>query len=91
MNEIVSLESGVFQGLDNLIKLCIYNNRLEELPPGIFSNLPALRWLNIGLNQLSTLDESVFPEEKPSWIDLAISGNPLECDESLCWLYASGE
>ncbi|NBQ17382.1 leucine-rich repeat domain-containing protein, partial [bacterium] len=46
--------------LSELERLYFNNNQVEQLPPGIFNNLPALRVLYISHNQIKKLPSKIF-------------------------------
>ncbi len=89
-NNIKTLQPLTFEGMSSLTGLYLQDNDLNYLPPQIFSNLSKLMTLVINNNELNTLSWDIFSskqDEHPNFIYLAISGNPLECNSSLCWAY----
>ncbi len=84
-NDIEQIKSDSFIDLKSLSQLRIQDNRIQHLPSGIFSNLTKLSSLSIQNNELTTLSEDIFSQDKNTQV--AISGNPLVCNASLCWLY----
>ncbi|XP_055330835.1 leucine-rich repeat-containing protein 15-like [Paramacrobiotus metropolitanus] len=57
-----SLDSGMFDGFDNLETLRVDNAGLQRIQPGAFKGTPALTELLLKGNQLKELDWSVLPE-----------------------------
>ena len=89
-NRLVKLQSHSFDGLKSLTSLYLQNNYIFYLPPLIFSSLLDLQILNIQNNELFTISWDIFSseiEEHPTIIFLALSGNPLTCNISACWMY----
>ena len=68
---ITSLKAGDFDGLNNLIGLYLYGNKLSTLPSNIFDNLTQLTTLWLGNNQLSTLPPNIFNNlTQLTWLEL---------------------
>ena len=85
-NSISYIERGAFYGLGNLDFLIIHQSiHPDALKPGVLSGLSSLTMLSLGSNNLTTLDSRVF-EDLPRPLQLEVAGNPLECNNSLCWL-----
>ena len=61
---IVELKVNAFVTLKSLKSLLLAYNDLLVLPPGLFSGLGNLQYLNLRGNQLSSLDGSMFNETK---------------------------
>ena len=59
---IVTLRRDDFLGLHDLRTLDLGDNRLTELPFGIFSGLSRLRWLDLADNGLARLPDGVFTD-----------------------------
>ena len=59
-NKLVSLSSGSFNGLHELVSLLLYNNHLESLPTDIFDGLQKLDTLNMNNNKLLSLTPDLF-------------------------------
>lgn len=60
---------------------------LEQLPIGLFNAQRQLALINLGQNALSTLQPNVFANY--TLIQrLVLTGNPLNCDCNLAWLYS---
>ena len=55
-NELTDIKQVTWEGLINLETA----NNLTTIPPGTFSNLPKLKSLAIGSNDLTTLNEDIF-------------------------------
>ena len=54
------LSARAFDGLNNLRKLNLENNRLKRLERGIFTGVPAVLNLNLNANQLETITYNNF-------------------------------
>ena len=59
-NQLVTLPTGLFQGLTSLTHLTLAHNQLTSLPEGLFRGLTSLKWLKLHNNQLVALPEGLF-------------------------------
>lgn len=59
-NDLVELLAEEMEGLNNALSLHIGGNSIQELEPGVFSNLGSLKKLHINSNFLVTLREDTF-------------------------------
>ncbi len=66
LNEISHIEIGALRGLTALEQLNLFENRLTELMPGVFADLPSLWRLDVDANSIHTVHPSA----------LALSGLP---------------
>lgn len=76
VNNISELNSSVFQDLHNLTFLFLTNNRLKQIPEGIFSNVLNLRTLTLRQNVLmnfSGIAESVSHLKHLTMLDLCFN------------------
>ncbi|XP_070204900.1 toll-like receptor 2 [Littorina saxatilis] len=74
-------------GMRRLSELYLHRNKIADLPDGVFDSLNSLQKLTLGLNQLHTVQESLFsPELRGRLVHLDLSGNPFICDCNLLWL-----
>ena len=71
---LISLKSGDFAGMTNILKLRFQRNSLEELPADIFDGLDALTELRIGRNNLTDLPAGIFAG-LPNLVTLTADGN----------------
>ena len=92
-NHISTIKHGDFDNLPSLQKLDLVNNGLNVLESGAFSNLFSIKRIYLDNNNLRTIAWSIFnPSDfkamggHPSEMILSLSGNPLQCDQNLCWL-----
>ena len=69
-NNITSLPSGIFQGLESLQYLYLDYNAIRELPLGIFEDLVSLIQVVLSYNNIETLQDNVFPKTTSN-IDLS--------------------
>ncbi|XP_061674511.1 adhesion G protein-coupled receptor A2 isoform X4 [Syngnathoides biaculeatus] len=76
---------GAFQGLSELRKLDLSNNRIGCLTPDMFQGLTNLTKLNLSGNIISTLDPGVF-QELPSLKLVNFNSEYLSCDCGLHWI-----
>lgn len=70
---IVELPLGIFNGLNNLIKLDLSDNKLESLHPSTFINCTNLRILilrNNNINRLESVSQSLLPLHQLNYLDL---------------------
>ena len=59
---LTQLDPTIFNGLRELIKLDLSNNKLSSLDPKIFNGLRDLEKLSLAKNQLKYLDSNIFKE-----------------------------
>ena len=87
-NKLEVIRENMFSGLPNLQDLRLHNNLLHTVKPASFRDNTALTYLYMHYNALQTLPQCMFdPDNHPqSLYDLRIHGNPLSCDQQLCWL-----
>ena len=78
---LISLKSGDFAGMTNILKLRFQRNSLEELPADIFDGLDALTDLRIGRNNLTDLPAGIFAG-LPNLVTLTADGNYLTSIDS---------
>ena len=91
MNYLEQIRGDMFEGLVALEDLYLLGNDIKTLEPGAFMNLQHLKALFLGWNHLETLEMKAFmdptsPNKHPPEMILSLSGNPMKCDENLCWL-----
>ena len=79
-NNINEIPKSAIAGLNKLRKLNIVQNRISHLPD--LSHLVSLEDLNLNHNFLKSLPDLY---ELPL-TDLRWAGNPLVCNETLCWV-----
>ncbi|MEQ2213684.1 hypothetical protein XENOCAPTIV_019110, partial [Xenoophorus captivus] len=60
-------------------ELYLRNNELEQLPSGVFSNMPNLSQLGLSGNRLKTVDGNMFGH-MPELKKLYLHNNPWQCD-----------
>jgi len=63
------------------------NNRIAATPNDIFFKMPSLKEVFLENNDLTTINEISFA---PVWSQLSrvfFSGNPLNCDKNIKWIY----
>ena len=84
-NNINSVETGTFSGLSHLEFLSLSFNKIEHLPDDMVDSAMKNVEINVRSNKLRTVSRKPFAKiPRPMYLD--ISGNPLNCDSSLCWL-----
>lgn len=76
---------GAFQGLTELRKLDLSNNRIGCLTADMFQGLTNLTKLNLSGNIVSTVDSGVF-QELPSLKQVNFNSDYLLCDCGLRWV-----
>jgi len=79
----------MFQGLSKLYTLDLSGNQLSQVDDRAWSNLPALRHLDISSNNLQTLPTNTFLNTFLPTADtrvLYLCDNPWVCDDRLEWL-----
>ncbi len=89
-NNIENIHTDSFKDLKSLRTLKLQDNTIQHLPSLIFSNLPKLSTIDLRNNELTTLTWDIFSygrDDHPISIQIALSGNSLVCNSSLCWLY----
>lgn len=58
------------EGCGNLQELYVHINRIRTIPAGTFVNTPALRLLELGYNQISTIENGAFRGTSLDMLDL---------------------
>ncbi|XP_006762072.1 PREDICTED: carboxypeptidase N subunit 2 [Myotis davidii] len=84
-NAIASLPAGVFRDLTELVKLNLGSNNLTALHADLFQNLTRLELLSLSRNLLATLPSGIF-DNNYNLFNLALHGNPWQCDCHLAYL-----
>ncbi|XP_041456572.1 G-protein coupled receptor GRL101-like isoform X2 [Lytechinus variegatus] len=73
---LVSIDSRIFRGFENLHFLYFDNNSLTEIQPGMFEGLSSLRILNLSSNAINYIPNGAF-DGLESLVMLDLSYNPL--------------
>lgn len=68
------LKNGVFDGLDQLEKLKLHNNRIHTIEKDVFRNLSNLVSLDLSFNHLTQIDPDLF-NQTLNLIELNLRGN----------------
>ena len=84
-NQMTTIEGGTFSHLFRLERLDLSQNLLTGLIPGIFHGLESIRFIGLSSNRLTTVSSEVF-EELPRPLEIGLYGNPMRCDQNLCWI-----
>ncbi|KAH6927990.1 hypothetical protein HPB50_010293 [Hyalomma asiaticum] len=84
-NNIAAIERSMLP--DRLFFLDLSDNRLSVLSPLLFDKMTSLRRVYLNGNRLTTLDRVVWSAvwSNPR-LGVEIHGNPVVCDQRLCWL-----
>ncbi len=93
-NQLSTVGKLMFAGLPNLSDLVLWMNQLHSIDCLSFQDNTALSRLELYDNDLNTLSPCMFDlESLPTALDhLKMFNNPLQCNESMCWLLeAEGE
>ncbi len=70
-NELQTIQSGVFGGLDSLELLDLYNNTLQDLEPNVIEGLMNLTTLVLSYNPLHHVHSDMFESlSQLTWLDL---------------------
>ena len=85
-NHLLEVRKEYWEGLDSLVELKINDNKIQDIHPDGLSNLLNVELLHLHNNNLKTLKSNVFGDSHPARLEVSLSGNPLRCDEDLCWL-----
>ena len=84
-NKLRSIRQGMFIGLKFLDTLDLSGNIISSIESGSFIDLYHLTTVNLDHNRLTTL-KNPFSEPSSGSILFYLSNNPLQCNNSLCWL-----
>ena len=85
-NDLSEIRKEYWEGLDSLMVLKINDNGIQDIHPDALSNLINLDLLHLHNNNLKTLKSNLFGDSHPVELEVSLIGNPLRCDEDLCWL-----
>ncbi len=89
-NRITQLPTGVVNGLSFMWRLSLHANSIHRINTGALSGTPSLRKLTLHDNDLRTILWTIFSSVEtinhPSELLLSLSGNPLLCNKSTCWV-----
>ena len=66
----------------NLEEINVYNNPMQEIPRGHLNGILLIRDFDIADNMLTAVPDLYHIH----FNELRIAGNPLECNQSLCWI-----
>ncbi|XP_063330664.1 leucine-rich repeats and immunoglobulin-like domains protein 1 isoform X2 [Pelmatolapia mariae] len=77
--------NGAFSGLDSLIKLTLFGNKIKSVAKKAFSGLETLEHLNLGENAIRSIQPDAFTKMR-NLKSLLIQSNSLLCDCQLHWL-----
>ncbi|XP_030585862.1 leucine-rich repeats and immunoglobulin-like domains protein 1 isoform X3 [Archocentrus centrarchus] len=77
--------NGAFSGLDSLIKLTLFGNKIKSVAKKAFSGLETLEHLNLGENAIRSIQPDAFSKMR-NLKSLLIQSNSLRCDCQLHWL-----
>ncbi len=85
--EINRIEETTFRNMSALNRVTLGYNKLESLPPFVFSYISSQSFeVTLHNNQLTTLPWTLFGVNHPAQLRLDLSGNPMQCDCALWWL-----
>ena len=97
-NQLTEVRGYMWLGLKSLDALDLGRNPLQTILPNGFGNLPNIGRLSLYKTGLRSLDKSIFnfddfPDSggHPRKVKLVLNGNPLQCDDRLCWLKQAEE
>ena len=76
-NEIQTVQSQAFIGLDSLGTIRLRNNKLRELSPGIFGSLPLVYNVSVENNLIDTVHPGALADIKASRVYLNFKSNQL--------------
>ncbi len=87
-NQLSTIGKLMFAGLPNLSDLVLWMNQLHSIECLGFQDNMALSRLELYDKDLDTLSPCMFDlESRPTALDhLKMFNNPLQCNESMCWL-----
>ena len=78
LNNIVSLERGVFDGLNHLKFMKLMGNNIKTIYNGTFSGLNSLEYLYLAYNKVTTIEPGAF-DGLGHLKQINFYGNPLSC------------
>ena len=92
-NKIIIVHEDTWQGLQSLRELDLRWNEIEVIHSNGLGGLLHLDTLYLHANELTTFMQDVFnPDDypdsdgHPEHLTLSLSGNPFQCDNTMCWL-----
>ena len=85
-NILIHVRADIFENLYQLMVLNLENNRISNIESGAFAKFTKMKVLNVKGNELTTLESDVFSSQHHAYLTLLLSGNPLHCNSTLCWI-----
>jgi len=76
-NNLTTLPSMLFNGLNNLTGIGLNKNKITTLPGDIFAKLPALQSINLDYNRIETLPGDIFAK-LPALKSIGLSYNQIK-------------
>ncbi|KAM9409703.1 leucine-rich repeats and immunoglobulin-like domains protein 1 [Pholidichthys leucotaenia] len=77
--------NGAFSGLDSLIRLTLFGNKIKSVAKKAFSGLETLEHLNLGENAIRSIQPDAFTKMR-NLKSLVIQSSSFLCDCQLQWL-----
>lgn len=74
-NKIVTLNSNIFNGCENVISLSLENNLIENINFDVFQPMDKLGYLDLSGNRIKSVEQVVFP---PNLYHLNVESNLIE-------------
>ncbi|XP_046371636.2 toll-like receptor 3 [Haliotis rufescens] len=82
-NGLRSIPRVITEKLTNIESLALYDNSISDLSP--LKNMTNLKKLFMGINKITTLDESSFQLLRRNLTDINLSRNPFSCECKIYW------
>uniref|UniRef100_T1KJG7 LRRNT domain-containing protein n=1 Tax=Tetranychus urticae TaxID=32264 RepID=T1KJG7_TETUR len=86
-NNIQVLHYGAFRGLISLLRLSLYGNKIKTIDPNVFHGIGGnLTRINLGANQLTSIDSSSFFNLTTLKVNMETSRKCWEIKMNIKWL-----
>ncbi len=88
-NKLIGIRGAILSAMPNLERINMNENELSTFPMEALTDAANLKTVLLRSNQIKTICD-IGHRDNPTSIFIDISKNPLECSDSLCWVFESG-